>query len=835
MEENKYSIVAKNVSKGYKMYSSPKQKLMDLILPKGAGKTFYALKDISFKVEKGEVVGLLGLNGSGKSTLSNILGGVSMPTGGEIEINGESALIAIGLGMNNFLTGIENIELKALMMGYKKNEIEEIKQEIIDFADIGEFINQPLRTYSSGMRSRLGFAISIYTNPDILVIDEALSVGDPTFTQKCLDKMNEFKESGKTIFFVSHSLPQIKQFCNKVMWLEYGVLREYGSIEEVLPKYQRYINEINKMTDKERLEHKKKVLKNQDHSLLKEFKLVDNNLKKFVPNGKFIKNVTLINDNNKIKETFFNIDVSTFAFGFIPSIFRKRYETAIFILISQILNFFIVRFPISIFTNFIVTGIASIFTAKGYLNYLVEYKKFIPYTIWKKVNLEDEDIERKITINKRKNRRIVAISIAFILFTSLTSLGFTYKDVIGSIITSSNSQMKVKNYAIITVNNDKFESILILNSKSNNDLDGIVYPGKIQVKMNNKIDELNKLVNINDVETLKKVIKDNFAIQISDYVLLNKDDIKSSDNIKAVDLYKNIFTGLFELSESDFNNKVKEIQKKYPNIDKSLVKEFYDNFKDSNVNISNLKYEIVLLGDIVDGEILQALNLSNKANYKFLTVDKRILQNNELVKNINKKYNEYLEKGKKDSEEDLEEPIWNEYDELQEENSGGTGEIITPPSNSGGTGGSITPPSNSGGTGGSITPPSNSGGTGESTPPSGNGGTGGSTTPPSDNGGTGESTPPSGNGGSGESTPPPSGNGGSGESTTPPSGNGGTGGSTTPPSDNGGTGGSTTPPADNGGAGESTPPPSDNGGAGGSTTPPADNGGTEESTATPAN
>ena len=784
MEENKYSIVAKNVSKGYKMYSSPKQKLMDLILPKGAGKTFYALKDISFKVEKGEVVGLLGLNGSGKSTLSNILGGVSMPTSGEIEINGESALIAIGLGMNNFLTGIENIELKALMMGYKKNEIEEIKQEIIDFADIGEFINQPLRTYSSGMRSRLGFAISIYTNPDILVIDEALSVGDPTFTQKCLDKMNEFKESGKTIFFVSHSLPQIKQFCNKAMWLEYGVLREYGSIEEVLPKYQRYINEINKMTDKERLEHKKKVLKNQDHSLLKEFKLVDNNLKKFVPNGKFIKNVTLINDNNKIKETFFNIDVSTFAFGFIPSIFRKRYETAIFILISQILNFFIVRFPISIFTNFIVTGIASIFTAKGYLNYLVEYKKFIPYTIWKKVNLEDEDIERKITINKRKNRRIVAISIAFILFTSLTSLGFTYKDVIGSIITSSNSQMKVKNYAIITVNNDKFESILILNSKSNNDLDGIVYPGKIQVKMNNKIDELNKLVNINDVETLKKVIKDNFAIQISDYVLLNKDDIKSSDNIKAVDLYKNIFTGLFELSESDFNNKVKEIQKKYPNIDKSLVKEFYDNFKDSNVNISNLKYEIVLLGDIVDGEILQALNLSNKANYKFLTVDKRILQNNELVKNINKKYNEYLEKGKKDSEEDLEEPIWNEYDELQEENSGGTGEIITPPSNSGGTGGSITPPSNSGGTGGSITPPSNSGGTGESTPPSGNGGTGGSTTPPSDNGGT---------------------------------------------------GGSTTPPADNGGAGESTPPPSDNGGAGGSTTPPADNGGTEESTATPAN
>ena len=331
MEENKYSIIAKNISKGYKMYSSPKQKLMDLILPKGAGKTFYALKDLSFKVEKGEVVGLLGLNGSGKSTLSNILGGVSMPTSGEIKINGESALIAIGLGMNNFLTGIENIELKALMMGYKKSEVEEIKQEIIDFADIGEFINQPLRTYSSGMRSRLGFAISVYTNPDILVIDEALSVGDPTFTQKCLDKMNEFKESGKTIFFVSHSLPQIKQFCNKAMWLEYGRLREYGDVEEVLPRYQAYINDINKMSEKEKAGYKRKVLKEQEHSLLQEFKLVDNNLKKFKPKGKIIKSVKLINNDKIVKEVLFNFDLTTLAFGFIPSIIRKRYETGVLI------------------------------------------------------------------------------------------------------------------------------------------------------------------------------------------------------------------------------------------------------------------------------------------------------------------------------------------------------------------------------------------------------------------------------------------------------------------------------------------------------------------------
>jgi len=159
------------------------------------------------------------------------------------------------------LTGIENIELKGLMMGLSASQVEELKENIIDFADIGEHIYQPVKTYSSGMRSRLGFAISVNISPDILIIDEALSVGDPTFTQKCLDKMYEFRNSGRTIFFVSHSLEQMKQFCTKVIWLEYGRIKTYGSVREVIPQYYKFVMSFNEMSKQEKAEYKKKQLK----------------------------------------------------------------------------------------------------------------------------------------------------------------------------------------------------------------------------------------------------------------------------------------------------------------------------------------------------------------------------------------------------------------------------------------------------------------------------------------------------------------------------------------------------------------------------------------------
>jgi teichoic acid transport system ATP-binding protein len=268
-EEMTESVIVKNVSKRYKMYTKPSEKILDLILPGGYGEDFFALRDVSFTANQGDVIGIVGVNGSGKSTLSNIISGVVPPTYGTVESIGQTSLIAIQSGLNNELTGRENIELKCLMLGFKKREIKKLEPEIIEFADIGKFIDQPVKKYSSGMRSRLGFAISVTVNPDILVIDEALSVGDQTFADKCLNKMNQFKEEGKTIFFISHSIGQVKNFCEKALWLEYGEVRDYGTIEKVIPEYESFLNDFKKMSAKEKKAYKDEVLKKQSGFYLK--------------------------------------------------------------------------------------------------------------------------------------------------------------------------------------------------------------------------------------------------------------------------------------------------------------------------------------------------------------------------------------------------------------------------------------------------------------------------------------------------------------------------------------------------------------------------------------
>lgn len=193
---------------------------------------------------------------------------MTIPNKGKVTIKGSATLIAISSGLNGQLTGLENIELKALMMGLTKEQIKEITPKVIDFADIGKFMYQPVKTYSSGMKSRIGFAISVHINPDILVIDEALSVGDQTFTKKCLDKMNEFKEQGKTIFFISHSLSQVKNFCTKALWLHYGQFKEYGDVHEVVGHYEGFLKRYNQMTVEEREKQKEEELSNCQHGLL---------------------------------------------------------------------------------------------------------------------------------------------------------------------------------------------------------------------------------------------------------------------------------------------------------------------------------------------------------------------------------------------------------------------------------------------------------------------------------------------------------------------------------------------------------------------------------------
>lgn len=213
---------------------------------------FQALEDISFEVGKGETVGLIGLNGSGKSTLSNLIAGLTQPTEGTITREGVVSLLAIGAGLKPNLTGRENIYLKMLLMDYKKKEIEQHLEDIITFTELHAFIDQPIKQYSSGMKAKLGFGIAVQIDPDILIIDEALAVGDQTFYEKCLRKIATFKQAGKTIFFVSHSISQIKEMCDKTAWLHYGTLKAYGESESVCLEYSKFVHQFNKWSLDER-------------------------------------------------------------------------------------------------------------------------------------------------------------------------------------------------------------------------------------------------------------------------------------------------------------------------------------------------------------------------------------------------------------------------------------------------------------------------------------------------------------------------------------------------------------------------------------------------------
>ena len=220
-----YSIEVENLSKVYKLYDKPSDRLKEALSPvkKCYHKDFYALKDLSFKIKPGETVGFVGKNGSGKSTLLKILTEVLTPSEGSLKINGKvSALLELGAGFNGEYTGMENIFLNGTILGFSHEEMEKRVDDIVKFADIGEYINQPVKTYSSGMFVRLAFAVAINVEPDILIVDEALAVGDVRFQLKCMDKFLEFKEKGITILYVSHDVNSIKRFCNRAIWINEG-------------------------------------------------------------------------------------------------------------------------------------------------------------------------------------------------------------------------------------------------------------------------------------------------------------------------------------------------------------------------------------------------------------------------------------------------------------------------------------------------------------------------------------------------------------------------------------------------------------------------------------
>lgn len=254
----KTTVEFQNVNKTYKIFRNNKERLLDLIRPRKT-KRFAALKDISFQAYEGDIIGLVGINGSGKSTISNIIGGSVPQTDGTVIKNGDVNVIAINSGLNVQLSGYDNIEFKLLLMGYSKKEIKELTPKIIEFSELGEFIYQPVKKYSSGMKSKLGFAISVTIDPEILVIDEALSVGDQTFTEKSLAKMQQFKAQGKTIFFVSHNLKQVENFCTKILWIEAGRVKAFGEAAPILADYRAFLKEYKKLSTKEQKKFKKKL------------------------------------------------------------------------------------------------------------------------------------------------------------------------------------------------------------------------------------------------------------------------------------------------------------------------------------------------------------------------------------------------------------------------------------------------------------------------------------------------------------------------------------------------------------------------------------------------
>ena len=243
--EGEIAIALKNVSKCFKRYEHPGDRLKELLFPgKSRAQEFWALRDINLEVAKGETLGIVGRNGSGKSTLLQIIAGTLTPNTGEVKVNGRiSALLELGSGFNPEFTGRQNVFFNGRLLGLKQEEIAAKFDEIAAFADIGDFIEQPVKTYSSGMFVRLAFAVAIHVDPEILVVDEALSVGDGVFVHRCMARIKSFQDSGGTILFVSHDMGAVNRLCSRCIWINQSQIVEQGSPSEVSKSYQSWIYE----------------------------------------------------------------------------------------------------------------------------------------------------------------------------------------------------------------------------------------------------------------------------------------------------------------------------------------------------------------------------------------------------------------------------------------------------------------------------------------------------------------------------------------------------------------------------------------------------------------
>lgn len=269
------AINIEDISKTYKLYNKPVDRLKEVF---GLSGKIYSmekcvLNHVTIKIRKGDIVGIVGTNGAGKSTLLKIITGILSSSAGKVEVNGKiAALLELGAGFNPEFSGIKNIYLNGTMMGFTREEMELRVQDIIDFADIGDFIYQPVKTYSSGMFARLAFAVAINVNPDILIVDETLSVGDLRFQLKCMDRMKSMMDQGVTVLFVSHDINAIRRICTKAVWLKEGSVQNYGETNRVCDQYLDFLRLGEQDDEKiEKLADRSNVDMHSDEVLIKDF------------------------------------------------------------------------------------------------------------------------------------------------------------------------------------------------------------------------------------------------------------------------------------------------------------------------------------------------------------------------------------------------------------------------------------------------------------------------------------------------------------------------------------------------------------------------------------
>lgn len=255
------------VTKTYCNSRSPIEQLHGLLGGRMKKEVSYALRDVDITLHWGEIIGIIGMNGSGKTTLARIIAGIAAPTSGTVVRNGTINMLSATSGLNDYMTGLENIRYKCILMGLAHRQIQEIMPEIVAFADLGEYIDRPLRTYSSGMKARLGFAIAVFILPDILIVDEALSVGDVGFASKCAEKMRQLREERRTVLFVSHSVGQMQGFCDRILWMYHGEKIAEDVPERLILPYCAFAREYMEMTNEERRQFRPNVYEYQKRTL----------------------------------------------------------------------------------------------------------------------------------------------------------------------------------------------------------------------------------------------------------------------------------------------------------------------------------------------------------------------------------------------------------------------------------------------------------------------------------------------------------------------------------------------------------------------------------------